>query len=242
MTIVINDCLWASNGDDAGTFQIWGERFDSVDQAYLYARLLSDEDRQDLLEFDGDAREFEPSGRKASLSDEEKINLMTIVQRAKFLCNDYLAQELVETGNEKLINSSTSEFWGVGKTGNGLNWLGKILELVREDLQHVSYFFASDEEEEESEDDFYDDEFDCDLCSGCGEKLSSLEVALLESDLDGELSNKLLDLVETLKESSQISDQMIDNLTNLEIRKSAKDSRDLILGKLEEIEEIADNS
>jgi len=55
---------------------------------------------------------------------------------AKFGCSEILADALLSTGDEKLIEGNTwnDRYWGVCD-GKGLNKLGGILERVRDNLR-----------------------------------------------------------------------------------------------------------
>lgn len=64
-----------------------------------------------------------------------KIKLMYELVREKFIQNPDLKQKLLDTNNQELIEGNTwnDTFWGVCN-GQGQNWLGKILMLVRSEL------------------------------------------------------------------------------------------------------------
>ena len=64
-----------------------------------------------------------------------KVKLMFDLVLEKFKQNPELKQKLLETGNQELIEGNTwnDTFWGVCN-GQGQNWLGKILMLVRSEL------------------------------------------------------------------------------------------------------------
>ena len=58
--------------------------------------------------------------------------------RAKFTPGSKLAEWLLATGEAELSEGNTwgDEYWGVNlRTGKGLNKLGKILMMVREELR-----------------------------------------------------------------------------------------------------------
>lgn len=70
--------------------------------------------------------------------DDVKLAIMRRADRAKFLQNPELALRLLATGDAELIEDSPSEpFWGVGRNGNGLNWAGRVLMEVRDELRAV---------------------------------------------------------------------------------------------------------
>ncbi len=56
--------------------------------------------------------------------------------RAKFTQHDILRASLLDTGNEVLVEDAMADpYWGWGCSKNGLNRLGQILMLVREELR-----------------------------------------------------------------------------------------------------------
>ena len=80
------------------------------------------------------------AGRRVKLRkdwEEVKLRIMEEVVRAKFLQHPDLANKLIDTGDEELIegNCWNDRFWGVDiRTGIGENNLGKILMKVRSEL------------------------------------------------------------------------------------------------------------
>ena len=78
-------------------------------------------------------------GRRVRLRrdwEEVKDGIMFAVVMAKFGSSQSLADALLATGNEKLVEGNTwgDRYWGVCD-GKGLNKLGDILERVRENLR-----------------------------------------------------------------------------------------------------------
>ena len=58
---------------------------------------------------------------------------MRNVLLTKFGQHPDLADKLLATGDALLIeDSKTDAYWGIGKKGNGQNWLGKCLMDIRE--------------------------------------------------------------------------------------------------------------
>lgn len=81
-------------------------------------------------------------GRRVRLRsdwDQIKDNVMLDVVRAKFTQHPDLAQKLLATGDEELVegNDWGDIYWGVYK-GRGKNMLGKILMRVRAELRGES--------------------------------------------------------------------------------------------------------
>ena len=78
-------------------------------------------------------------GRRVHLRrdwEEVKDDIMFEVVLAKFSGSQSLADALLSTGDEKLIEGNTwnDQYWGVCD-GKGLNKLGSILERVRDNLR-----------------------------------------------------------------------------------------------------------
>ena len=79
------------------------------------------------------------AGKKVQLRegwDTIRTDIMRQIIRFKFRHHAELAQKLLDTGEQELIegNSWNDTFWGVCR-GKGQNWLGKILMEVRTELQ-----------------------------------------------------------------------------------------------------------
>lgn len=67
--------------------------------------------------------------------NESKVEVMRRVVRAKFVQNAELRERLLATGEAELVEDSGKDsFWGTGRTGNGTNWLGRVLMEVRAEL------------------------------------------------------------------------------------------------------------
>lgn len=68
--------------------------------------------------------------------DDVKVGLMDSALRAKFGQNLDLQGMLLATGDAELIEDSTHDpFWGIGRDGQGANWLGRLLMKVRQELR-----------------------------------------------------------------------------------------------------------
>ncbi|HAS6370093.1 GTP cyclohydrolase II [Vibrio vulnificus] len=70
-----------------------------------------------------------------------RVEVMRFIVREKFLQNTPLAHQLLATGDTELKEHSHKDaFWGDGGDGHGRNELGRILMMVREELQeHAPY-------------------------------------------------------------------------------------------------------
>ncbi|CAG8503561.1 364_t:CDS:2 [Cetraspora pellucida] len=71
---------------------------------------------------------------------EMNVEVMKWVVGKKFKQNRILAERLLSTGDKKLVEHTTiDKFWGDGGDGNGLNWLGRILMEVRDELKTMNF-------------------------------------------------------------------------------------------------------
>lgn len=67
--------------------------------------------------------------------NQNKVDRMRAVLKAKFNQHPELANKLIATGEAKLIEASkTDAFWGIGKKGTGKNMLGILLMELRKEL------------------------------------------------------------------------------------------------------------
>ena len=68
--------------------------------------------------------------------DRVKYSVMKEICLAKFLQHPELRKQLMETGDEELIEDSPVDYyWGCGADGSGKNMLGKVLMEIREELK-----------------------------------------------------------------------------------------------------------
>jgi N-glycosidase YbiA len=67
--------------------------------------------------------------------DKHKLDVMRVALRHKFEQHPRLASTLIATGDKDIIEDSPrDDFWGIGRTGKGQNWLGRLLMELREHL------------------------------------------------------------------------------------------------------------
>jgi ribA/ribD-fused uncharacterized protein len=65
-----------------------------------------------------------------------KLSIMRRADLAKFTQHGDLRELLLATGDAELVEDSTSEpYWGIGPDGQGLNWAGRVIMEVREQLR-----------------------------------------------------------------------------------------------------------
>lgn len=116
-----------------------GVTYKNAEAAFQAAKCADPEERKMFANMNPvDAKK---TGRRIKMRadwDKTKINIMREIVFDKFSRNPSLAQKLIATDSTELIegNKWHDTFWGVdNQTGNGLNWLGKILMETRERLQ-----------------------------------------------------------------------------------------------------------
>jgi len=125
------------------------------EHAYMVERFEDPEIRQKVAEARGSwdnpspkahgeaskriAYEFIELGAQRLNWDNVKLGVMETVVRQKFIKNLELAEVLLATGDEELVegNAWGDKFWGVSPavTGEGQNHLGKIIMQVRNELR-----------------------------------------------------------------------------------------------------------
>lgn len=65
-----------------------------------------------------------------------KLDVMRRADLAKFTQHTELRALLLSTQEAELVEDSTTEpFWGIGPDGHGMNWAGRILMGVRQQLR-----------------------------------------------------------------------------------------------------------
>lgn len=73
----------------------------------------------------------------------DKNNVMLKALRAKFSQHWKLGAELISTTGKQLINHTIEDsYWGDGGDGSGENYLGKLLEQVRDELNSGTLTFS----------------------------------------------------------------------------------------------------
>ncbi len=114
-----------------------GYTWKSVEHAFQAFKFYPDKERMSLVCEAATPGEAKKLGRQFGMRNDweaVKIPIMTDLVRNKFYTR-YLADRLVETGDEELVegNSWKDFFWGVCN-GVGENHLGKILMMIRKEI------------------------------------------------------------------------------------------------------------
>ncbi len=111
--------------------------YTSAEAAFQAQKTLDTTERKNISKMN--PKDAKRAGRKVCLrSDWEEVKRteMYKIVKAKFMQNKSLADALLSTKDAYLEEGNTwgDTYWGVCN-GKGLNWLGKILMQVREELQ-----------------------------------------------------------------------------------------------------------
>jgi ribA/ribD-fused uncharacterized protein len=121
-------------------FEVDGVWYNTVEH-YYQSRKTEDRSEQAAIRSAPTPSEAKALGLKATIRsdwNEVRIGIMRWGVLAKFQQNPVLLSRLLDTGDEYLRegNHWSDKFWGVDeRTGQGENWLGRILMEVRDQLQ-----------------------------------------------------------------------------------------------------------
>lgn len=113
--------------------------YKNTEAAFQAQKVLDDNEK--LLFSDLYPREAKKLGRRVKLRkdwNDVKDNYMYEICKAKFTQHEDLAEKLLETGDEELVEGNTwnDTYWGVCN-GKGKNQLGKTLMRIREELKNI---------------------------------------------------------------------------------------------------------
>ena len=114
-----------------------GDKFPSTEHAYQAAKTFRPHRGPVLTMTAGQAKRW---GRTVPMRPEWeviKVDVMHKLLEQKFKMGTKLAQKLIDTGNETIIEGNTwgDVFWGQCPVGTGDNILGKLLMKIRLQLQ-----------------------------------------------------------------------------------------------------------
>jgi ribA/ribD-fused uncharacterized protein len=113
--------------------------YPSVEHAYQAAKFKDAGIKQAIADASS-VREARDIGRNNQLRDdwdEVRSSVMESLVRQKFTNHAVLGERLAKTGNADIVMEGYDEFWGTGRSGNGENTLGEILETVRSEIQFL---------------------------------------------------------------------------------------------------------
>lgn len=113
-----------------------GEWWSTVEH-YFQAQKFLDEDYRGRIRGAHSPKQAAELGRSREMPlradwEEVKDSIMRAAVLKKFQTHDALAERLISTGDEPIIENAPGDYyWGCGKNGTGLNRLGEILMEVR---------------------------------------------------------------------------------------------------------------
>jgi ribA/ribD-fused uncharacterized protein len=119
-----------------------GKRYPSTEHAYQAAKTLDPKEKEKVRKAASPSR-AKRLGKKVTLRkdwESVKVDVMGDILRIKFAKGTPLADRLIATGTEQLVEGNTwgDKYWGKIKRGGqwvGKNKLGELLMLIRWELQ-----------------------------------------------------------------------------------------------------------
>ena len=118
--------------------QIGGVRWPTTEHYYQAMKSLDPAEQQRIKEARHPAAAKRLGKGVTQRPDWESVKESFMLEglRAKFTQHPDLAEKLISTGTEELVeNSPTDSYWGCGPDGQGLNRLGHLLMQVRSELR-----------------------------------------------------------------------------------------------------------
>lgn len=131
---------------------IWynGKLWPTVEHAFQAAKVDSDTAQKILVaKTPGEAKRLGRHGKMRENWDNARIKVMRECLQRKFLCDENLLKQLLDTGDEDLVEGTTwhDNFWGnctCPKCANiaGENMLGKLLMEIRDKARRGMYVWG----------------------------------------------------------------------------------------------------
>ena len=120
------------------TFTLYGRKWSTVEHAYQAQKCVDDKEYNEIHEAKTPriARNLGQEVKMRKDWDSSKASVMEECVRAKFTQDEFLKKELLDTGNQELIEDSPVDwYWGCGSDGKGQNMLGQVLMKIRKELK-----------------------------------------------------------------------------------------------------------
>lgn len=120
------------------TFKIYGRTWATVEHAYQAQKCVDDKEYNDIHEAKTPriARNLGQEVKMRKDWDSVKRSVMKECCMAKFTQDEMLKKELLDTGDQELIEDSPVDwYWGCGADGKGQNVLGQVLMEIRAELK-----------------------------------------------------------------------------------------------------------
>jgi ribA/ribD-fused uncharacterized protein len=144
-----NDPYGFLNNFKKARMYLWGKWWNNVETPYQAAKCINDKEREEIynsktpreardlgqkVQMRYDWNNADPRERDFEYNVKDRVMYECVL--AKFVQHHDLRKQLIETGDEELVEDSpVDSYWGCGPDGQGKNMLGKILMRVREELK-----------------------------------------------------------------------------------------------------------
>lgn len=148
--MIVDDKIVCFNGNESwlsnfhkSPIQLGAIEYPTVEHAFQAMKSEDINERRKIAKLDtpGQAKR---AGQKVKLREnweETKVMLMYMLTRKKYLENPKLEEKLIATGSMLIQegNSWSDTYWGVDiKTGKGINMLGNMIMIVREEAIDIA--------------------------------------------------------------------------------------------------------
>ncbi len=133
--------FYAFDNFSAYAVEVWGMKFPTSEHAYQWRKYKDTYPELALEIFNATSayktKKIADANRDKVLSTQnEKIQFMETILRAKTEQHEKVRKLLLESGEKTIIeNSPDDEFWGIG-SGNGQNMLGKLWMKIRDEIKN----------------------------------------------------------------------------------------------------------
>ena len=108
---------------------------------YFQAQKFADAVYREKIRLCATAKQAAALGRSRTMPlradwNDVKVGIMRQAAMKKFRTHAALRDLLIGTGTRPIVENAPGDyFWGCGQDGSGENWLGRILEQVREEIR-----------------------------------------------------------------------------------------------------------
>jgi ribA/ribD-fused uncharacterized protein len=129
--------FWGLSNFSPPGFELDGKYWPTVEHFYQAQKFVNAEfkERVRLSDSPKDARTLGQSRRERIIDDWDIQRNVVMLKALREKFKNPTAKKLLEsTGDRALIEASPYDhYWGCGQDGTGENWLGKLLEQIREE-------------------------------------------------------------------------------------------------------------
>lgn len=143
----VNDEYGCFSNFSKHPFELEGKRW-ATSEIYFQAKKFEGTEHEEIIRSMTNSLEAAKYGRNRKLPlrtdwEDVKDEIMRKAVIAKFSQNEDIKEILLQTGNKKIIEATTDDYyWGCGTDGTGKNMLGEILMEVRQLLRDKEAFVS----------------------------------------------------------------------------------------------------